>query len=66
MNKECQLKIKPTITLNPGAIKCLSHIPPGYFMVVDTPSQVPYRPGGTSPRENYSIWGGDNQGGKNE
>ncbi len=56
----------PAIILNIGSVKYKSNIPSGYFMVVDTPGQVPYRPGGTSPRENYSIWGGDNQGGKNE
>ncbi len=45
----------PTITLNPGTIKCLSNIPSGYFMVVDTPGQVPYRPGGTPQCLDYSM-----------
>ncbi len=55
MKKENYLKAEPTITLNPGTIKCLSNIPSGYCMVVDTPGQVPYRPGGTSHYANYNT-----------
>ncbi len=56
----------PSIILNIGSVKYKSNIPSGFFLVFDTSGQVPFRPGGTHPRQNYSIWGCDNQGGKNE
>lgn len=47
--------IEPTNTLNSDKVKCMSNIPAGYFMVVGTTGQVPYRPAGTSHCGNYSI-----------
>lgn len=44
--REHRLYFKPTATLDPGKIKCLSNIPAGYCMVVDTLGQVPCRPVG--------------------
>ncbi len=66
MKKGDYLKAEPAIILNIGSVKYKSNIPSGYCMVVDTPGQVPYRPGGTHLRQNTSIWGRDSQGGKNE
>lgn len=64
MKKGNYLKDEPAIMLNIGSVKHKSNIPSGYFMVVDTLGQVPYRPGGT--HLNYSTQERDNQGGKNE
>ncbi len=44
-----------SITLNPGTVKCMSNIPAGYCMEVDTPGQVPYRLAGTPHSLDYSM-----------
>ena len=47
--------IKPTNPFGPDTIECLSNIPAGYFMEVDTPGHVPYRLAGTSHRSDYNT-----------
>ncbi len=49
--------IKPTITLDRVGIKCISNIPAGYFMGVDTSGHVPYRLAGTPHRLHCSTVG---------
>ena len=63
MKKGNYLKAEPTITLNPGQVKCLSNIPPGYFLVFDASGQISTRSGGTSHGENYSTAEESCQGG---
>lgn len=51
IEKENFLKAEPTITLNPGKIKCMLNVPTGYCVIVDTLGLLLRRPVGP----NYNI-----------